>query len=494
MREALLIFRKDLRHLWPWILLADVGIAAIAVTDAMLPRHMGMEMLPPSFVAFWFIAVCYLVVALVHEEKTVGDTRYWLTRPFPRHSIVLAKLLFVLAFLYLPLALGQIVVLAVNGISLSVYWGTPAAGTLFSVLTGCIALAGMAAVTRGMVQFILTTLLWLVGYLGSLVSLNIVGPDWPGLEGIRSTAVWAITLLLGSAVVWLMYSRRQRAVGIGIVAGSVAALVVVRLAFPWHLAFAIKKQSAGTVNPAAVQVAFNPAGELVRTGVSGFGGRTRLVGLSVPVKLSGVPGGMEVTGNRVAISLQSEAVRWNSSWDDMGQLEAQKATFWFGSGQRLMNGPAWLCVTVDPAVYSRMSKTPVHLRATIAITLLGKPYTVRMSQTPVGRRVPGDGFCAVLYRHGALVPSCIWGSGEPQPVDLRWRDYPEEPWSFSPGVAAPGGNQSSIIWQTGGSNQAFQVPSYPRELYLDVRQPVAYFERELDIPAIRLADFHKDRP
>jgi hypothetical protein len=51
------------------------------------------------------------------------------------------------------------------------------------------------------------------------------------------------------------------------------------------------------------------------------------------------------------------------------------------------------------------------------------------------------------------------------------------------------GTGSAGIWQGGGSS-GLRVWSFPPEVYLDIRRPIAWFERTLDIPAIRLADYH----
>lgn len=489
MREALLIFRKDVRHLWLQILLAGAGISLIAVSDAIRPGRMGIQTLPSLAGILPLIAGFYLVVSLFHEEKTVGDTRYWLTRPFPRHAIVISKLLSILVFLYLPFVVGQMIAMAVNGIPFSSYWGSPAADTLLLTLTACLAAAAMATVASGIVEFIWATTLWTIGYV--VLQLVLEVPDWPGLEVVRSRFTWAIMLPCGAAVVSLMYSRHKRVLSTGIVAASVVVLVLVRMLFPWPLAFALQERSAGAVASTAVRVAFDPTAERDNLGLSEFGGN-HLVGLFLPVVLSGIPEGMQVMGNSVALTVEHQGARWTSTWEPVGQLMARGSSVRYDSRQRLSNGADWLFVTLH-SFPDDLANVPAHLHATVALTLLGKPYSIRMADTQVGRRLPGDAFCAVFYRHSALVPTCLGAFSDPGFADLRWRDFPNEPWRFFHLPAPFHNSGGSAIWQGGGGNFAYQAPSYPRELYLELRQPIAYFERELDIPAIRLADFHKER-
>jgi hypothetical protein len=104
MREALLIFRKDVHHLWPRI------IPVLAVTA--LWGWIECELFRPNPVlellrGVWLLSAAYLVASVIHQEPLPGHQQYWLTRPYSRRQLVLAKALFLAAFTGLPvLALG----------------------------------------------------------------------------------------------------------------------------------------------------------------------------------------------------------------------------------------------------------------------------------------------------------------------------------------------------------------------------------------------------
>lgn len=491
MREALWIFRKDVRHLWPRILLADLCIATMALSDAILPRHMGMDVLPTLGATFSFVAVAYLIVSLFHEEKAVGDDRYWLTRPFPRRSILAAKFLFILLFIYGPTAIGQTVALAVNGYPPGYYWGPRAADVLFGVLATAVATAAMAAVTSGMVQFIWATLLWTIGWLGTMIAAHPVdNTDWPGLEWLRADLMAALLLILGAVVVWLMFTRRRRMPAICIVGASAILLVVVRGVAPWYLAFAIQEHSSQRVD-ANVQVTFNPSGGQLKGATTAFWPNDGAIGIYLPVELTGVPEGVQIVSNRVALTIDGPGGRWRSGWERIGQLVPINSVINDPYHPRISNGPHWLYFNVDAEAFERLSRQNAHMRAQFTFTLFDRPRVVRMTNTDRGRFIPGDGFCAVLFRHGSLVPSCIAPLEPPPAADIRWRQSPDDPVETRVEVASfSSASFSGGIWQAGGSSVGFRVPWYPQEVYLEVRRPIAWFERTLDIPAIKLADHH----
>ena len=47
-------------------------------------------------------AMCFLALSVVYEERLVGDRMDWLTRPYSRRSLLLAKALFLLLTINLP--------------------------------------------------------------------------------------------------------------------------------------------------------------------------------------------------------------------------------------------------------------------------------------------------------------------------------------------------------------------------------------------------------
>src|SRR5215510_13691011 len=102
MHRIFAIFRKDIRHLWPQVLLLLLLMAVAAILDPTYgPTRTAYYELLPSLV---LPLACWLViVSVIHEEKLPGDRQYWLTRPYCWKELLAAKILFIAAFVNFPL-------------------------------------------------------------------------------------------------------------------------------------------------------------------------------------------------------------------------------------------------------------------------------------------------------------------------------------------------------------------------------------------------------
>ena len=136
MKQVLHIFAKDARHHWGEIFLCLVITAAFAwiypsqwlgATTIWSGRHYGqyessyspyiVEILARVLMGLVPVSWWLLITNLVHDERLVGDRQFWLTRPYEWKKLLAAKLLFLLAFLCLPLLFAQSYLLAVAGFS-----------------------------------------------------------------------------------------------------------------------------------------------------------------------------------------------------------------------------------------------------------------------------------------------------------------------------------------------------------------------------------------
>src|SRR5882724_7963449 len=112
MNQILHIFKKDTRRHWPEIL---ISLALLA----MFTRHefhpwqnaasrgfsnplffiFDGRIITPALVLFW----AYLTLRVVQGESLVGDRQWWVTKPYEWSNLLAAKLLFILAFISVPL-------------------------------------------------------------------------------------------------------------------------------------------------------------------------------------------------------------------------------------------------------------------------------------------------------------------------------------------------------------------------------------------------------
>ena len=147
MRQILHIFRKDLRHFWPEILLSLFITAAYAWVypyqwqQAELASSVGihldlhhLQLLANTITALLPVSWLVLMARVIHDENLIGARQFWLTRPYDWRKLLSAKLLFVAVFLFGPYLIAQCVLLHRAGF--------PAANYFPNLLYECLLLLG----------------------------------------------------------------------------------------------------------------------------------------------------------------------------------------------------------------------------------------------------------------------------------------------------------------------------------------------------------------
>ncbi|HEY4357184.1 MAG TPA: hypothetical protein VGN16_15650 [Acidobacteriaceae bacterium] len=111
MKQALLVFRKDVHHLWQelgvyLLLLAAYAVAAPQVWPGKTPIGLlavFVTLLKVLMAASWLV----LITRAVHADSLVGDEQFWITRPYRWTSLLGGKLLFVAVCVAMPFVLMQ---------------------------------------------------------------------------------------------------------------------------------------------------------------------------------------------------------------------------------------------------------------------------------------------------------------------------------------------------------------------------------------------------
>src|SRR5580700_5254187 len=95
MRQALHIFKKDVRHL-RWEIALVLLMAMLPFVDLRIAPGAGLVSSDGSSIwisllpLFWFL----LAGRVIHSEALPGTKQFWLTRPYSRASLLGAKMLF----------------------------------------------------------------------------------------------------------------------------------------------------------------------------------------------------------------------------------------------------------------------------------------------------------------------------------------------------------------------------------------------------------------
>jgi hypothetical protein len=507
MREAILIFKKDVRRLRVQLAVYLGLMALFAWMEASSPQRLELHQAASFCEILLLLAAWYLTVMASHQETLPGDQQYWLTRPLSWRSLLLAKTLFVVVFFQLPVLVSNVVTLLANGLSPLAYIEPLLVKQAF--LTASLVLPAMAlsAVTRNFGQFVI----WIFGAFAAILLIGLElqeiapGPSWGGYFWMVESAL-GLALLLGLTILLLLqYAHRrtlqsQTILGAGLLVCS--ALPAINL---WHVAFALQGRWASHPEEAsAIRLAFDPARDLAPgRGVLGTRRVTEsMVRILLPVQVTGIPSGMEILSERIAVMAEIPGgARWSSGWTDLG------GTLHPAGDSSLLpeNGPYWQHLYIDRAYFVQTRNAPVHLRTTAAFTLLSHAQTARLTPPTFARPVPDFGFCTARANQGGI-SNTIRGSmslaclapfqhadwtlvriqsrrtGQFQTVgtrqDVSYSPYPTD--------------VSAMVWTAVRAAMLVVDPSN-LDFVLEARSAEAHFERTLDIPEIRLEQF-RDTP
>jgi len=294
MRQAIHIFRKDARHCWPYI----AGVTAITAVHAWqgsvelpdLRGNFGPDMSGVLLALLMVLAWWFAIGAAVHGESLIGDRQFWTTRPYSWKSLLAAKLLFVAAFLALPLLLSDCIILlasAYNPLELipGLLWRQCwFAG--FLVLP--FALAALTRATREL------ALAGLVFYVVAIISITAVSSHFNRNEGvvilgrpgwISDIAPWLLAAAAFSLAVWQYARRRTIPIRVCAIAlGGLAPLVIVVSLSSVAPTYPVAREDDPRYRNVTVQLAADP-GTAIPVEVD-----SRTKGwVTIPVKFSGWP-------------------------------------------------------------------------------------------------------------------------------------------------------------------------------------------------------------
>ena len=153
MGSGLAIFRKDVGRLWPQIalFLALLPLAAVAGTGGALRGGEQEHLL--GVVAL--LAAWSLMAGVILQEPLAGDRQYWLTRPISTGVLLAEKSLFVFLFVMLPVAITQVVVLSMLGLSPRTHFDALAWRQVFLIAQVILPAAALFSAGRSFTQVFL---------------------------------------------------------------------------------------------------------------------------------------------------------------------------------------------------------------------------------------------------------------------------------------------------------------------------------------------------
>ena len=494
MKQTIHIFRKDVRHFWPYITVVLAFTAAMVYTAHWNPGHLfqsgsagggtqGVLQLP-LLVAWWL-----LVAAVIHDEAPAGNRQFWVTRPYSWKSVLAAKALFVMAFVQIPFFVSDCWILSLYGFSPASMVPDLLWRQLLLPFSLVLPAAVLAALTRGLRGFVTTGFLLLVASFLWMMAFAF-GRQEP-LSGIRDFGSGAIlVLLLGTALLW-QYARR-RTLAACLVAGAGVIFSVALLLLPHAMAVAVESRlQPDSAAYSKIVVAFAPGQARPRT--PGWEPTLRERRILIPIRISGVdPDLVQVDARRVTIT------------------PVHGQTYDFGSV-----GSHWWVDSLEfhlfEPVIQRLGTAPVNVRAQFELSVYRSSGSAKIRQSNRSTPVPGCG--SARLTNGQRGPLLVWWTPQQYGSQIflspRYAGEPGEgKWAAEFRL-----QRLSTIYQS----SLFSEPQYgfgyyghgdwitssfipvatfvrpldrmPAEIDFTAARPVAYIRRELVIPNLNLADY-----
>ena len=400
------IFRKDTRLLWPGAAL----VAALQIC-ATIPHYLmdqgrrtfQLEVLGDLLSALALLGVMAVVVVAMHQDPVPGTRQDWLIRPIRHRDLALAKLVFVLLLVQLPLWLIDVGMGLADGFALPAACRAAAGRNIGIFCEFALPAMMVGVITRSFVEAFIVTAIGLVLYIGLFeVALNL-------LLGIKGTvgetgsawifnAAFDVLALLGTALVLtLQYAGRRTALARCLV--GVGGALVIGVAFiPWHLAFSMQMALApepGAARPVAVAFDSQAGPYRIPLGAA-YASNSQL---NLPLRFSNLPADSVVLLDRADVRITAPdgtmlyQGKSNISVDGAGSM--RDAQFDVRTGRT--DGPVhsvYQRIYLPITAYARLANLPVRLSIDYSLTLFGAAQTLSVPATGARATFPDLGRCA----------------------------------------------------------------------------------------------------
>ena len=477
MRQALHIFRKDVRYLRLEIALFLILIAAFAYASPSATPRNDNTWVFSLLIPVWAVL---LTGRAVLAEELPGDRQFWITRPYHWCSLLGAKLLFIAAFINLPLLLAHVAILLAEGFPLlpnltGLIWSQ----VLFFLLVGLPA-AALAAVSSGLTSFVFVE----ITLLASIISL--VGSPGGGLqrfggaEWLRDSLGVVLLAALGISILYWQYKRRasnwSRVAGVA----GLAVAVGLTLAFPWTFALAV--QSRLSIQPQLGASLQASVGRIVdRAWLQQGPERPEM--LYIPIAIRGIPPGTDLRPEALFLSLEGSDGRTIHITGDKCSVIRETLTEGL-----LLEGQC----TVSSAFIGAHLHDFFRIRGAIYVTLFGNPQssTIPVSRRP--RNVSENLQCYTEHVQSDWNVFCKSALRWPEKlIFARLENLSEEgvreAISYSPFPGEFNINPISIAWASAFAYGP--APKSPiRNVTFTMEEPLVHLRRDFERANVRLGD------
>lgn len=436
MKQILHIFAKDARRFWPEILvsLAITGAFVLICPKVWTGNYADPSRILASLLVLlvpvsWWI----LITRVIQAERLVGDTQFWITRPYTWGSLLAAKALFLMTFLYLAYFIAQCLLLLEAGFyPLS---GLP--GLLYSLvlITGVIVLplAAVATVTSSFARMTLTLLGIFPVFIAFaiLFSLSFTNHLAKVDSQVGTRLGFALAVLAFTAAIFLQYAlRRVWLSRVVLIALPILLCAVAVLAYRYDQAQMDRRYPIAQ-GDAPIRFSFGP--DTQNYGTATFqASSSPIIPISIHLTESGVAEGYVVAPDAIRAEITApDGSHWSSEWQAVGWYKYLPGDSHFSAA-----------LGMPLNIYRKFQSMPLSVHLALATTQ-AQATKVTSIPMPIHRfSVPDFGVCrpqAFLAPFFGQITGIDCVSALRQPpltyVTTRWATAPCSP---SPGQPDPG--------------------------------------------------------
>jgi len=328
MQQILHIFKKDIRRHWPEILisLALLGLYARILThhtdyDPLHPSYFPWAQisegtLPPLMIIFWI----FLTIRLVQGETLVGDTQWWVTKPYEWWKLLAAKEIFLLAFIGAPLFLVQLYLLQHAGFAIhSHFFGVLQMQLALAVILFLPAVA-LASLTKSLGQAFIVLLIVFV-LISTVTSQLSKVPNSGMSSAVGGLGEFQGVLTLGAivgAAGW-QYARRKTWASRGLLVAGAMLVVLIDALTPYAM-FVNRKYPLLEPKDAPAEISAPVLPKSTKKPPDWFG-RITGIPLTIPINVSGVGAGKVVLVDGIRLTMETPGgTIWQPGWTPQGML------------------------------------------------------------------------------------------------------------------------------------------------------------------------------
>jgi hypothetical protein len=473
MRQTWHIFRKDTRYLWreAIVLLALAAVFGWAESRGSMAGAISDAMEP-----LFIVVAGFTIARLIHAEAIPGENQFWITRPYRWQSLLGAKLLFVLAFMNLPVLLAQAAILMVNRFSV----GAILPGLLWTqVLIGvCVLLplVVLATLTETMIQFIGSPLA--TAFLAFVIIYFVRDLNWnlimtpTGIEWLRDAILFIALAAMIPPALYFQYKLRRTELTRMVTIGIAACAVAIYLTVHWQTLFRVQSYFSRQ-NTDAVKVSLDPGRKfsLVRGG--SILERLRPGGtsfqLTLPFSISGVPDGANAQFEGFGVTLATAGGRVLPFGNT--RLHIEKSA---------LLGDLWM----DAKSFEAQRGRPLTLRASLWLTVFGNKRKKDIMLNPVPQDVMDGVQCYDIAFNQLVCRSPFrWPNRLVSQNNVGEARNPLTGLiSYSPFPASlqldPIVSKSPVYYS--------REPEAERTVTMAVEEPLAYLQRDLEVRGLEL--------